>query len=260
MSWDGVDYRPAENSPSWRTPSMTSGSSRPSTLNITLESETTRDHTQEGNIDPSIAHIASGAESESGSTETSSSERLRSNSDDFFLEHAAGCGDSSSGTSGYTGSGSYHSDYEDGESVSDDEAESSEEDNSRTMIISRISPRDSPPAPYSIPIAGRDSNYSFTSHTNYTENVAPLHEDIKTDGGNLESSAASANSNTQHEKRYRKAEEPGEDEDEDDGGDDDDKRKPKRMKGKNLFHSSSVQSAGMLSMEILESPQSFSRG
>jgi hypothetical protein len=223
-------------------------------LNITPEAETRWDRTQESNIDPSIPHITSSAESD-WETESSSSDRLCSNSGDYFLEYATGCGDSSRGISGCTRSDSYESDYEDGENVSDDEAEWCEDDRIAT-IVTQILPGE-PLAAYLIPFLNRNYNDCSGSQTNFTENVVPLREGITKEEKNLESSAPSGNSDTHQEKRSRKAEEPGDDEDEDDGGDDEDKRKPKRMKGKNLFDSSSIQSMGMVSMERLKSLQPF---
>lgn len=251
ISWDSDDYNFGDQG----SPSMTSGSSQPSTSRITPEAETKWSNTQGPDIDPSIALIASEGDTLWGIAEAPG-RRLYSSSDDLFPEYyteSEKCFNRISRCSQFHLHRTEHTSFpknadirvsehfhhccdEDGDNISDDQSEWSEEDDSLETIVFRALPGDRPLAAHLIPILYRD--YHVGSQANITQKVVPWREDIASDGKNIHSPKASSTSENHSEKRRRNTgSDRGEDEDEDGGGDDEDNRKRKRMKGKSIFPS-----------------------
>lgn len=248
MNWDRDDYRFGDKGAGWDTPSLTSGSSQPSTLCITPEADSKWENTQTPSIDPSIARIALDADTQWDSAYASgystSDDLLTKDHNDYEEDFNSGSqynlsllnrfelarlqSDVDFGESdNFLGN-----DYEDGENSSDDESEWSEEDCSllEMLVVSAI-PGDRPLAAHLIPILNRD--YYIVSQSNTTQRVGPWREDVTSGEKSFQSPAESGTTEAHHVKRRRNTgSDGGDDEDEEDGGDDEDKRKPKRMKGK----------------------------
>ena len=248
ISWDSDDYRFGHNG----SPSMTSGSSQPSTSRFTREAETQWGNKQGPNIDPSIAHIASEADALWDISEGLGTRPYSANDDLFpkYYTECEKCFNSSSRRSQFYLHGTEHTRFqenadtrpcehfhlccdEDGDNISDDQSEWSEEAYNLETIVIRALPGNLPLAAHLIPILYQD--YHVGSQANIIQKVVPWREDITSDGKNMHSPAFGT-SESHPEKRPRNTgSDGGDDEDEDGGGDDEDKRKRKRMKGKSVL-------------------------